>query len=171
MGTSTRTLPTLPLPMSMTDTTYELPISTRALPATARTSLVRPLLAIVAGLGVMALLVAPPTLMSALAALRGLLDAPVFRPPMGFIIFNIGLNILGGVMSGSIVARLTRGRARYPVMAMAALLALSSALDAVKVARSGGHVWVPLLIVVLVPLAVLAGGHVEEQRSATKPAA
>lgn len=149
----------------MTDTTYEIPIATRELPTTYRPSLVRPLLALVAGLGIMALVVAPPTLMSALAALRGLVDQPIFRPPMGFIAFNIALNVTGGLMSGFVVARLTRGRARHPVIAMAALLAVVSALDAVKVARSGGHLWVSIAIVVLVAVAVLAGGRLEEQRN------
>ena len=148
----------------MTDMTLEAPVATRELAVPSRESLVRPLLALVAGLGIMALLVAPPTLMSALAALRGLLDAPVFHPPLGYIVINIGLNILGGVIAGFVVARLTHGRQRQSVMAMAALLAVLSALDAIKVARSGGLVWVPVLIVVLVPLSVLAGGRMEEQR-------
>jgi hypothetical protein len=88
--------------------------ATPSLPPTP--SFVRPVLALLAGLGIMILIVAPATVITTLALLKGVPDARSFQPPAGFLVFTLVLNVIGGFASGFTVARLTHGRSFFTVL-------------------------------------------------------
>jgi hypothetical protein len=128
-------------------------------------SFLRPALALLAGLGIMVLIVAPPTMIVTLALLRGVADARTFVPPGGFLVFTLVLNALGGFASGYTVARITTGRSFYTVILLALILCVSGAVEAFKAATNGGIVWHPLGLSIAGPISVLLGGLFERRRT------
>jgi hypothetical protein len=135
-------------------------------PVPPTSSFIRPALALLAGLGIMVLIVAPPTLIVTLALLRGVADVHTFVPPAGFLVFTLALNALGGFASGYTVARLTAGRSFYTVVLLALILCISGAAEAFKAAAGDGIIWHPVGLSIVGPISVLLGGLFERRRTA-----
>lgn len=129
-------------------------------------SFVRPVLALLAGLGITVLIVVLGTLIATLAALRGV-DPRNFQPTPGYLAANLIVSALGALAGGATTSRLTAGRSFYTVLLLAVLLFVSGVIPVLRGTppEVGQPSWYPLTLSILAPLGVLIGGYIERRRS------
>jgi hypothetical protein len=130
-------------------------------------SMLRPALGLLAGLGVTALIVGPGIVMATLAMLRGV-DPTTFRPSTANFVVYLVINAVGAVLGGFTAARITAGRSFYTVFLLALILftsAMVTVLRAKDVAESGPQ-WYSIGQAAAVLLAALLGGWLERRRHA-----
>jgi hypothetical protein len=134
-------------------------------PATPSTSMIRPTLALLAGLGVTALIVGPGIIIATLAMLRGVKDPATFQPTNGNLLVHLAINAVGAYAGGLTTARITAGRSFYTVFLLALILFMSAM---VVVLRGGGSparpTWYPVSQAMAVLLFALLGGYLERRR-------
>jgi hypothetical protein len=131
-------------------------------------SVIRPVLALLAGLGVTVFVVVLGTLVATFAALRGV-DPTHFQPPPAYLAANLTVSAAGALLGGFTTSRLTAGRSFYTVFLLALLLFVSGIAPVVRGSPPavGQPSWYPLALALLAPAGVLLGGAVERRRRAS----
>lgn len=134
-------------------------------------SFIRPVLGVLAGLGVTVLVIGPGVLIATLAALRGV-DAKAFVATAGYLTWAVLLHALGAFAGGYTTARLTRRRSFYSVLLLTTILVTALAAQAVKVApKAGEPAWYPWLLALVVAAGTLLGGRVQRRHDVVTPSA
>ena len=128
-------------------------------------SMVRPVLGLLAGLGVVVMIVGIGTIVATLAMLRGVNPAN-FRPTPGYLAVALAINALGSFAGGFATSRITAARSFYTVGLLSLLLLVSGAIPAFRHGPGPGEpAWYPLTLALLAPLGVLLGGAFERRRA------
>lgn len=132
-------------------------------------SFIRPAMALLAGLGITALIVGPGIVIATLAMLRGV-DPRSFQPSPANLAVYLALNALGACVGGFATARITLGRSFYTVFLLALVLFMSAL---VVVLRGGEGVlaeprWYGMTRALTVLCFALAGGALERRRHASR---
>ena len=130
-------------------------------------SFVRPVLALLAGLGVTALVAGPGILIATLAMLRGV-DVRSFRPSTANLLVYLAINAAAALAGGATTGLVAAGRSFYSVLLLALVL-FTSAM--VTVLRGGDPTqprpaWFAVSQAAVVLLGVLVGGLVARRRQA-----
>ena len=138
-----------------------------AAPPTAPT-LLRPALALLAGLGVTVLIVGAGVVISTLAAMRDAPNPAQFAPPAWYYATNLTLSAVGAAAGGFTTARVTTGRSFFTVYVLALMLFMSGIAPVLRgtTGSAGQPQWYPLALAILGPLGVLLGGAFERRRAA-----
>lgn len=145
------------------------PPSTRAdvtSPAAPQTSsLIRPALALLAGLGIIVMIVGVGTLIATLAALRGV-DPRQFHPTPVYLAAILTLTALGALAGGFATSRITADRSYFTVFVLGLLLFVSGVVPVLRGVppTPGQPSWYPMALAVLSPIGVLLGGLLERGR-------
>jgi hypothetical protein len=132
-------------------------------------SIIRPALAFLAGLGVTALVVGPGVIIATLGMLRGV-DPTTFRPSTANLIVYLAINAAGAFAGGFTTARITVGRSFYSVFLLALVLFTSAMVPVLK----GGSPetprpqWFLAAQAAVVLAASLLGGWLERRRQAAR---
>ena len=132
-------------------------------------SIIRPALALLAGLGITALIVGPGIIIATLAMLRGV-DPQTFRPSAANLMVYLVINAVGAFVGGLATARITIGRSFYTVFLLALIL-FTSAMVTVMRAKGDARAepqWYNVGQAVVVLLAALLGGFLERRRQAAR---
>ena len=124
------------------------------------------MLALLAGLGVIVLIVGVGTIIATLGALRGV-DPKNFQPTPVYRAVVIALSVFGAFAGGFTASRVTLGRSFFTVFLLALTLFVSGIVPVLRntADRPGEPRWYALSLALLSPLAVLAGGVFERRRS------
>jgi hypothetical protein len=133
-------------------------------PATPSTSMIRPTLALLAGLGVTALIVGPGIIIATLAMLRGVENPATFQPTNGNLLVHLAINAVGAYAGGTTTARITVGRSFYTVFLLALILFMSAMVVVLRGDTPGRPTWYPVSQAVAVLLFSLLGGYLERRR-------
>jgi hypothetical protein len=140
------------------------PATSRPVPPTS--TMLRPALALLAGLGITVALSAFGILVATLAALRGV-DPRHFVAPLGYLLTNIVVVALAACAGGFATARITVGRSLFTVQVLALILLVSSLAPALRGARQNGEpVWFPFVLALMNPVGVLVGGLLQRRQQA-----
>ena len=131
------------------------------------TSFVRPLLALLAGLGVTVLIVVMGVLVATFAMLRGA-DPKNLHLPSSYLAINLLVSAVGAFAGGFTTSRITAGRSFYTVFLLAVLLFVSGIVPVIRGASPapGQPSWYPLVLALLAPAGVVLGGMIERRRAA-----
>lgn len=132
-------------------------------------SIIRPALALLAGLGIAVLIIGPGIVVATLAMLRGV-DPRAFRPSAANLVVYLVINAAGAFVGGLTAARITVGRSFYTVFLLALIL-FTSAMVTVLRANGDGRTeprWYSVGQAVVVLLAALLGGFLERRRQAAR---
>lgn len=128
-------------------------------------SIVRPVLGLLAGLGITVLIMVAGTflIITLLGVARGV-AIPALMRSSGYLMGNLALTVVACAAGGYVVARATSGRSRFSVVVLALILLVSGLASARKDPTPDGrpawHAWmVPLLGAVGVGLGALAAGR------------
>ena len=145
------------------------PPATPPAPERPLTPLLRPALALLAGLGITVLIVGGGVLITTLAALRGQSPA-TFAPPSWYYATNMVITVLGPAAGGFAVSRITRGRSLFTVSVLALILLVSGIAPILRgtPAAQGQPHWYPLALALLGPIGVMAGGIGERRNAAPR---
>lgn len=129
-------------------------------------SMIRPVLGLLAGLGVVVMIVGIGTLVATLAMLRNVNDPTNFRPTPGYLAVALAINALGSFAGGFASSRITAGRSFYTVGLLSLLLFVSGAIPAFRHGAGPGEpAWYPLTLALLATVGVLLGGAFERRRA------
>jgi hypothetical protein len=134
--------------------------------------MLRPALALLAGLGVTVLIVGGGVIVTTLAAIRDS-NPRAFSPPAWYYAANLTLSALGAAAGGFTTSRITAGRSFFTVFVLALMLLMSGIAPVLKgvPATSGQPAWYPLTLAILGPIAVLVAGALERRRTVGRPPA
>ena len=102
-------------------------------------SFVRPVLALLAGLGVIVLIVGVGTIIATLGALRGV-DPKLFQPTPVYRSIVLVLTVVGAFAGGFTAARVTSGRSFYTVSLLALMLLVSGVVPVLRNGHASGMV-------------------------------
>ena len=134
-------------------------------PATPTTSMIRPTLALLAGLGVTALIVGPGVIIATLAMLRGVKDPATFQPSTGNLLVHLTINAVGAYAGGLTSARIAAGRSFYTVFLLALILFMSAMVVVLRGSDSPARPrWYLVAQAVAILLFALLGGYLERRR-------
>jgi len=138
-------------------------------------TLLRPVLGLLAGLGIAVLIIVVGVVISTFAAAvaQGTKDVRDFVAPSWTYPTHLLIVALGAAAGGAVTARITAGRSVYSVFLLALIL-MMSALNPVlhhTPPAAGQPTWYPLAVVVVNPLAALAGGLLTRRVDARRRAA
>ena len=130
------------------------------------TPLLRPAMALLAGLGVTALVAGGGIIIVTLAALRGQ-DARSFVPPSWYYTTTLALSALGAAAGGFAAARITHGRSLFTVLVLALVLLMPGIAPGLRpTAAAPTHPESSSLTLALIrAFGVLAGGALERRRT------
>jgi hypothetical protein len=128
--------------------------------------MIRPALALLAGLGITALIVGPGVIASTLFMLRDAPDLKTFVPSTSGLALHLAINALGALAGGFVTSRITHGRSFYTTFVLALVL-FTSAM--VPVLRGGDPAaprpqWFLVAQAIVVLVAALGGGVLERRR-------
>lgn len=134
-------------------------------PAPPNLSFVRPALALLAGLGITALIVGPGIIIATLAMLRGV-DPTTFRPSTANLVVYLAINAVGAFVGGLAAARITIGRSFYTVFLLAMVLFMSAMVIVLRAndPAQAGPRWYTVGQAVTVLVAALLGGYLERRQ-------
>lgn len=140
-----------------------------AAPAPPASSVIRPALGLLAGLGITALVVGPGIIIATLAMLRGV-DAATFRPSVANLVVYLAITGVGAFAGGFTTARITSGRSFYTVFLLALILFVSAMVPVLRGADPAAPrpQWFLVAQAVIVLAAVLLGGRLERRRQAAR---
>ena len=130
-------------------------------------SFVRPVLALLAGLGISVLIVGLGSVLVALALL-GHGNANTLQAMPAYLVATLVLSGIGGLAGGYTASRLTADRSFYTVLLLAAVLLTSGAVPAIR--QRGANTfpgWYTFGIAGLAPASVALGGLLERRRRRT----
>jgi hypothetical protein len=144
-------------------------MTTRIASAPPTSSVIRPALALLAGLGITALIVGPGVIIATLAMLRGV-DPQTFRPSTANLVVYLVINGVGAFLGGLATARITIGRSFYTVFLFALVLFTSAMVPALRGADPAAPrpQWFLVTQAVIVLVAALLGGYLERRREAVR---
>jgi peptidoglycan/LPS O-acetylase OafA/YrhL len=131
-------------------------------------SFVRPVLALLAGLGISVLVVGLGSVLVALVLLRQG-DARALQATPAYLVATLVLSGIGGLVGGYVASRLTADRSFYTVLLLAAVLFTSGAVPAIR--QRGASTfpdWYTFGIAGLAPASVAVGGLLERRRRRTR---
>lgn len=130
-------------------------------------SFVRPVLALLAGLGISVLVVGLGSVLAALALL-GNGNASTLQASLAYRVTTLVLSGIGGLAGGYVASRLTADRSFYTVVLLAAVLFTSGAVPAIRQRTANAFpAWYMFGIALLAPASVLLGGLLERRRRAS----
>jgi hypothetical protein len=149
--------------------TSEEQMTTPLASAPPTSSIIRPALALLAGLGITALVIGPGIIIATLAMLRGV-DPLTFRPSPGNLVVYLAINAVGAFLGGLATARITIGRSFYTVFLLALVLFTSAMVMVLrgKDEAQAGPRWYTIGLAVIVLVAALLGGYLERRREAVR---
>jgi hypothetical protein len=126
---------------------------------------VRPVLALLAGLGITVVLVALATVAAALAMLRGG-DAKSLLASTDYLAVGLAIGLVGAVAGGFTTARITHGRSPYTISLLALMLFVSAIVPVLRGApvQAGPPAWQSIALAVIEPLGVLLGAYLERRQ-------
>jgi hypothetical protein len=126
-----------------------------------------PALALIAGLGVTALVTVSGVVVVTLAAMRGT-TAAAFRPSPGYLTANLVIVALGAAAGGFTTSRITAGRSLFTVLVLALIMLVSGVVPVLRGTppQPGQPAWYPLVLALLTPACALIGGLLERRRAA-----
>lgn len=129
-------------------------------------SMVRPAMALLAGLGITALIVGPGIIMATLGMLRGVADPRAFRPSTTNLVVYLVINAVGAFTGGIATARIAFGRSFYTVFLLALVLLMSGVVTVLRGpdAAPAAPRWYPMAQALTVFAAALLGGWLERRR-------
>lgn len=135
-------------------------------PPTQAGSMIRPAMALLAGLGITALVAGPGIIMATLAMLRGVADPRAFRPSPANLVVYLVINAAGAFLGGVAAARITIGRSFYTVFLLAIVLLMSGLVIALRAKdpTQAGPAWYTYGQALAVFAAALLGGWIERRR-------
>jgi hypothetical protein len=131
-------------------------------------SMMRPALGLLAGLGITALIVGPGIIVATLAMLRGV-DPRTFSPSTSGLVVYLVITGIGAFAGGLTTARITTGRSFYTVFLLVLILFMSAmvpVLRGVDPSAPARPQWFLVAQAAIVLLAVLFGGWLERRRQA-----
>lgn len=135
-------------------------------------TMLRPILGVMAGVGITALIVFSGVIITTIAALRGQ-DPKHFVAPSWTYPTHLIISAVGAAAGGLATGRITEGRSPFSVFLLALIL-LMSALNPVlhhAPLAAGQPEWYPVSLAVVSPLAALAGGLLTRRADARRRAA
>lgn len=130
-------------------------------------SMMRPALGLLAGLGITALIVGPGIIVATLAMLRGVADPKSFLPSTGHLGVYLAITAAGAFAGGLTTARITAGRSFYTVFLLALILFMSAMVPVLRGPDPTAPTrpqWFLVTQAAVVLVAVLLGGLVERHR-------
>jgi hypothetical protein len=133
-------------------------------------SMMRPALGLLAGLGITALIVGPGIIVATLAMLRGV-DPRTFSPSTSGLVIYLVITAIGVLAGGVTTARITAGRSFYTVFLLALILFMSAmvpVLRGVDPSAPARPRWFIVTQAAIVLLAALLGGWIERRRQASR---
>ena len=132
-------------------------------------SFIRPAMALLAGLGITALIVGPGIIVATLAMLRGV-DPASFRPSPANLVVYLAINAVGAFAGGIATARISAGRSLYTVFVFALVLFMSAMVVVLRGQEpaQARPQWYTIGQAVVVLVAALAGGYLERRRQAAR---
>ena len=133
-------------------------------------SMMRPALGLLAGLGITALIVGPGIIIATLAMLRGV-DPRTFSPSTANLVVYLAITAVGAFAGGFTTARVTLGRSFYTVFLLALILFMSAMVPVLRGADPTAPQrprWFLVAQAVVVLAAVLLGGWLERRRQARR---
>lgn len=126
----------------------------------------RPLLALLAGMGIIVLITAPMILVMTLASIRGQ-DPRNFQPTTGYLAGTIVVIALANLAGGFSAAKITVGRSFYTIFLLAAMMLASGIRPMLKKDPARREPpWYPITVTLLAPVAVMLGGLLQRRREA-----
>ena len=129
-------------------------------------SFVRPVIGLLAGLGVSLLIIWIGTVIAGVMTLRGP-DALHSPFPAGYVWGKLVAAALGAFAGGFATSRITSGRSLYTVVLLALILLIAAAGPGLRgLAPPGDPRWYPLTQALVVGVGVLIGGLLERRRDA-----
>lgn len=130
-------------------------------------SVIRPALGLLAGLGITALIIGPGIIIATLGMLRGI-DATTFRPSAANFVVYLVINAVGAFAGGFATARVTAGRSFYTVFLLALVLFMSAMVTVLRAhdQTQAGPRWYTVGLAIIVLTASLTGGFIERRREA-----
>jgi hypothetical protein len=130
-------------------------------------SVIRPALGLLAGLGITALVVGPGIIVATLAMLRGV-DAATFRPSTANLVVYLAITAVGAFAGGFTTARITAGRSFYTVFLLALILFVSAMVPVLRGADPAAPrpQWFLIAQAAMVLGSALCGGWLERRRQA-----
>ena len=137
-------------------------------PVPPTSSMIRPTLALLAGLGITALVVGPGIIIATLAMLRGVADPGAFSPSEGQLVVYLAIIAAGSFAGGLAAARITVGRSFFTVFLLALVLFMSAMVVVFRGATDGQvrPRWYLISQAAVVLSASLLGGLLERRRQA-----
>jgi hypothetical protein len=133
-------------------------------------SVIRPALGLLAGLGITALVVGPGIILATLAMLRGV-DPNTFRPSTQNLAVYLAITALGAFGGGFTTARITAGRSFYTVFLLALILFMSAMVPVLRgpdPAAQPRPQWFLVTQAAIVLVGALLGGWLERRRQAAR---
>jgi hypothetical protein len=122
-------------------------------------------MALLAGLGVTALVAGGGIVIVTLAALRGQ-DPRSFVPPSWYYTTTLALSALGAAAGGFAAARITHGRSLFTVLVLALVLLMPGIAPGLRSTAAPTHPESSSLTLALIrAFGVLAGGALERRRT------
>ena len=112
-------------------------------------------LALLAGFGSMAMLVAVAT--AVLTRFVPEWTGAPGQPKTGYIFVNLGYSLAAAIVGGYVTAWLSRGNPLHHALALAIIVLLLSALSAIQ-ERGKQPIWYQLTLIALTPVGVFLGG-------------
>ena len=135
-------------------------------------TLLRPVLGLMAGLGITVLIVVVGVLISTMAAMRGQ-DSQHYVAPFWTYPAHVLIIALGAATGGAVTGRVTAERSAYSVFLLALILMMSALGPVIRhvPAAPGQPAWFALALAVVNPVAALAGGLLTRRADARRRAA
>ena len=132
-------------------------------------SVIRPALALLAGLGITAVIVGPGIIIATLAMLRDV-DPQTFRPSPANLVVYLVINAIGAFVGGLATARITIGRSFYTVFLLALVLFVSAMVTVFRAhdTTQAEPRWYTIGQAVIVLVAALLGGYLERRRETAR---
>ena len=126
---------------------------------------VRPVLALLAGLGITVVFVTLATVVAALAMLNGG-DAKSLLARPDYLGVGLAIGLVGAVAGGFTTARITHGSSPYTVSLLALMLFVSAIVPVLRGAPAlgGPPAWHSITLAIIEPLGILLGAYVERRQ-------
>jgi hypothetical protein len=128
---------------------------------------VRPVLALLAGLGITVIFIALATIGigTVLIMLRGG-DVKSLHVGLDYLVAVLAIGMVGAVAGGFATARITNGHSPFSVALLALIMLVSAIVPVLRgaSAQGGPPAWYSIALAIIEPLGVLMGAYVERRQ-------